>query len=290
VNREERLRALRASGGCFPVENISRIRLTGADRARYLNGQITVDISKLADGTAKSALLLTAKGRLCAPLWVWQENDSLVIEVAESLREETLTRLERYLISDDVTLADVAQPSPVFHVFGTGTAPADALKINRLGTGGFDAAQAPAGLPVAEPAEVEFLRIERAIPRWGRELDSHSLPQEARLDSSSVDFDKGCYVGQEVVSRLKSVGRVNRRLHAFRGTLEPTPEERLSLHLPGRPDDPVGVLTSRCHDFGLAQTLALGYLNREFEDSGTFVAADSAGNPLGKFEKRPILT
>ena len=290
MNKAERLRTLRKSGGCFPLRQTSRIRLTGTDRVRYLNGQLTVDITKLTAGVAKPALLLTAKGKLCATLWVWVTDHSLMVEVEECLLQETLERLERYIISDDVVLAGIGPGSSGFHVFGTGSSPEGTLKINRFGVGGFDTDKVPAELLIADPDEVEILRIERALPRWGRELDSSTLPQEARLDSLSVDFDKGCYVGQEVVSRLKSVGRVNRLLHAFRGQLNPTSEERLFLHLPGKPGDLAGVLTSRCHDFELAQTIALGYLNREFNDSGSFVVADAAGNALGKFEKRPILT
>ena len=286
----ERIQALRDSGGYFPLRHRSRIRLTGADRVRYLNGQLTADIIKLAGETAKPALLLSAKGKLCAPVLVWKDNDALVVEVVESLREESLARLERYIISDDVVLEDMVPGPQVFHVFGTGVSPAGSLKINRLGVPGFDTETEPTHLLMAEPAEVELLRIARALPVWGAELDTNTLPQEARLEITSVDFDKGCYVGQEVVSRLRSVGRVNRLLHAFHGTLEPTSETRLFLHLPGRPGDVAGTLTSWCHDFELAQTIALGYLNREFDDSGSFVAADAAGNALGKFEKRPILT
>ncbi|MEI8313799.1 MAG: hypothetical protein WCH98_23895, partial [Verrucomicrobiota bacterium] len=248
VTRADRLRNLRRSGGFFPLEQKSRIRLTGADRVRYLNGQLTVDIFKLAEGIALPALLLTAKGKLCAPLFVSKDGDSLVVEIEECLREQTLARLDQYIISDDVALEDYTPTSPGFHVFGTVAPPADALKISRLGVGGFDTGHEPADLPMADAGEIEFLRIERALPRWGFELDSNTLPQEARLDSSSVDFNKGCYVGQEVVSRLKSVGRVNRRLHAFRGSLEPTTEERLFLHLPGRTGEPAGVLTSSCCD------------------------------------------
>jgi folate-binding protein YgfZ len=285
-----RLQTLRESGGFFPIRHRSRIRLTGADHLRYLNGQLTADVVKLAAGTAKPALLLTSKGKLCAPVWVWKDGDSLIVEVGDSLREETVGRLERYIISDDVALGDMPPASQVFHVFGTGASPAGCLKIERLGVPGFDTNSEPENLLMAEPAEVEFLRIERAIPAWGPELDCNTLPQEARLETSFVDFDKGCYVGQEVVSRLRSVGRVNRLLHAFQGTLEPTPAGRLSLHLPDRPGDVAGTLTSWCHDFELAQTIALGYLNREFDDSESFVAADAAGNALGKLIKRPILT
>ncbi len=73
----------------------------------------------------------------------------------------------------------------------------------------------------ARSDEIELLRIERGIPRWGNELSEDTLPQEAGLDEMAVDFKKGCYVGQEVVSRIHSVGRVNRRLCGFVGDFEP---------------------------------------------------------------------
>ncbi len=285
----ERLRIFRERGGCFLISGKALIRLTGVDRVRYLNGQITVDVTRLQKNVAKHALLLTVKGKICAPLFLWRQEDALTIEVEESLLEETLGRLEKYIISDDVELSVIPAGVPRYHVFGSEPSE-EFLKINRLGTVGFDTGEQPDGLLMAGPAEIEFLRVERALPLWGRELDSNTLPQEARLESSSVDFDKGCYVGQEIISRLKSVGRANRRLYSFAGTLESTNEEHLTLHLPGETTIPAGVLTSRCQDFELAQTLALGYLKRQFEDSSSFVAADATGKVLGKFEKRPTLT
>lgn len=285
----ERLKILRKTGGVFPVSDKAGVRLTGADRVRYLNGQLTIDISKLQEGVARQALLLTVKGKLCAPLWIWKEADSFVVEVERSLFEETIARLDRYIISDDVVLSPEPTGQPFFHVFGTDV-PAGVRQIKRLGVPGFDTFEMPKDSLLAEPSDVEYLRIVRGIPRWGAELDSNTLPQEAGLETSSVEFDKGCYVGQEVVSRLASVGRVNRRLHSFAGTLEPASDDRLLLHLPGSSAGPVGILTSRCYDFELAQTVALGYLNRQFEDAMSFEAADAAGKVLGKFEKRPILT
>ena len=289
-DRRVRLQTLLSSGGAFPVVKKSLIRVSGSDCVRYLNGQLTIDVLKLSTGRARSALLLTAKGKLCAPIWIWKDNDSLLLEVDECLLQETLDRLEKYIISDDVTLTVLSPSSQVFHVFGTDTAPDDCLKIPRLGVEGFDTGHVPDAMLTANPGEVEFLRITRALPRWGLELDSSILPQEAGLDVTSVDFDKGCYVGQEVVSRLKSVGRVNRRLQAFAGQLDRTSREPLSLLLPDQPGKVAGVITSRCEDLELAQTIALGYLNREFEDSSSFVVADADGNALGNFDKRTILT
>lgn len=284
----ERLRTLRAVGGYFPLEGKSRIQLAGADRVRFLNGQISIDVPGLIEHAARPALLLTPKGKLCAPLWVWKDSETLVLEMEESLRETVLARLERYLISDDVELAEAPCETPMFHVFGATSAGSGALRISRTGAGGVDTAAPPFDLLEASEPELEALRIERGLPKWGKELDDRTLPQEARLEALAVDFDKGCYVGQEVVSRLRSVGHVNRRLFAFVGSLKDVPESPLPLQLPGTPGEPAGVLTSWVQDLELAQTLALGYLNRAFEESPSFVATNPDGSEVGSFTKRPI--
>ena len=96
------------------------------------------------------------------------------------------------------------------------------MRIRRLGTEGIDLPSAPESLMEAGSQEIELLRIERGIPRWGNELSEETLPQEAGLDRIAVDFKKGCYVGQEVVSRIHSVGRVNRHLRGFVGNFDPS--------------------------------------------------------------------
>lgn len=283
----ERIRILRKSGGAFPVRGKARFRLTGADCRRYLNGQLTIDINRLQPGEARRALLLTAKGKLCAPIQVWEDGTGFIIETEESLLEETAARLERYIISDDVTISRIPESPPVYHVFGV-PPPADAIRINRIGMPGYDCPEPPTEIPAADDSDVELLRIERGIPLWGSELTADTLPQEAGLDLSSVDFDKGCYVGQEVVSRLRSVGHVNRLLRCFSGSL-PTPlDSRVSLLSKTDPGRPAGTLTSAARDFELAQTLALGYLNREFVDAVHFLATDGTGKVIGELEKRPV--
>jgi folate-binding protein YgfZ len=245
-------------------------------------------VPDLTERSARPALLLTPKGKLCAPLWVWKDSENLVLEVEESLRETVQDRLERYLISDDVELAQAPCETPMFHVFGATSAGSASLRISRTGAEGFDTTVPPSDLLEASVPELEALRIERGLPKWGAELDERTLPQEARLEVLAVDFDKGCYVGQEVVSRLRSVGHVNRRLFAFVGSLNGDPTPPLPLHLPGQLGEPVGVLTSWGQDLELAQTLALGYLNRAFAESPSFVATNPEGCEVGSFTKRPI--
>lgn len=276
--------------GFFEVQGRTRFQLSGPDATRYLNGQVSIDITRLKPLTARPACLLTAKGKLCALVQIWRDGDHLLIECDEALAEAVQARLERYLIADDALLEPVSAPSPLHHIFGI-EPPAGALRINRTGLPGFDIAEKPTSLPAATPAQLALLRIVQGQPAWGIEITEDTLPQEARLEDTAVDFDKGCYVGQETVSRLKSVGRVNKRLHGFLGALPANLAMPARLHPIGQPDTTVGQLTSTAPHFDIAQTVALGYLNRQFEDLERFGVSDEQGQSLGEVERRafPIL-
>jgi folate-binding protein YgfZ len=112
------------------------------------------------------------------------------------------------------------------------------------------------------PELLELLRIEAGIPRWGRELTAETLPPEAGLDRTHIDYHKGCYIGQEVISRVKSVGHVNRHLRGFtspEGKPLPPGGRLFSAAEPARP---CGQLTSTAWSFALAMPIGLGYLKR----------------------------
>ncbi|NDG69792.1 MAG: tRNA-modifying protein YgfZ [Proteobacteria bacterium] len=276
--------------GFFEVQGRSRFQLSGPDATRYLNGQVSIDITRLKPLTARPACLLTAKGKLCALVKVWRDGDNLLIECDEALAEAVQARLERYLIADDALLEPVSAPPPLHHIFGI-EPPAGALCINRTGLPGFDTVEKPSDLTAATPAQLALLRIVHGQPAWGIEITEDTLPHEAHLEDTAVDFDKGCYVGQETVSRLKSVGRVNKRLHGFLGTLPANLPLPIRLHPIGQPATTAGHLTSTAPHFDIAQTAALGYLNRQFEDLERFGISDEQGRPLGEVERRalPIL-
>jgi len=278
------------ASGFFKVQGRARFQLSGPDATRYLNGQVSIDITRLKPLTARPACLLTAKGKLCALVQIWRDGDHLLIECDEALAEAVQARLERYLIADDAVIEPTSAPSPLHHIFGI-EPPAGALRINRTGLPGFDTAEKPSDLTATTPAQLALLRIVRGQPAWGLEITEDTLPQEARLEDTAVDFDKGCYVGQETVSRLKSVGRVNKRLHGFLGTLPTNIPLPVRLHPVGQPDTTVGQLTSAAPHFDIAQTAALGYLNRQFENLERFGVSDEQGRPLGEVERRafPIL-
>ncbi|HVE17293.1 MAG TPA: hypothetical protein VNB29_11190, partial [Chthoniobacterales bacterium] len=283
MSKSDRLDWLRAEGGFYKVADIApvaRFALSGADRLRYLNGQISNDLRKLAPSQAMQACVLSARGKLDAVIWVWSEPERLIVECDAELAEPLGMRLERYIVADDVELApvDMAGTAEIFHVFGPATAGCDGLKIPRLGVAGIDLAAPPimaadssspgadddgsansASLLEATGEEVELLRIERALPRWGAELGPDTLPAEAGLDATAVDFHKGCYIGQEVVSRIRSVGHANRALRVF-DVIEGRPSVEDEFFLSGESGRAAATVTS-VH-FALSSGLGLCYIRR----------------------------
>jgi len=277
-----RLSHLRQEGGFFFLGPRTRLRVTGADRLRYLNGQVSHDLRKFVPGQALHALVLTAKGKLCADIFVWQENEALLIDADISLAEILPARLERYAVADEVGFELLPSDSSACHAFGPAAASLSGIRLPRLGAEGVDLPAPPLHLFEASPAEVELLAIERGVPQWGRELTTETLPQEAGLERRAVDFHKGCYVGQEVVSRIQSAGRVNRHLAGFTGDFDP--DKSASAVLMSTAGEKVGWLGRAARHPELKKTVALGYVLARCEDS-SFSVVDESGACLGRAER-----
>ena len=277
-----RLTHFRREGGFFFPGPRTRVRVTGADRLRYLNGQLSNDLRRLVPGEAIAALILTAKGKLCADLFVWIDGDALIVEADASLEDSLPARLERYAVADDVAFELMPQDPHRCHVFGSLPAGEGSVRVRRLGVQGLDLSNVPENLMEAGSDEIELLRIERGIPRWGNELSEDTLPQEAGLDEIAVDFKKGCYVGQEVVSRIHSVGRVNRRLCGFVGDFEPSKSTFATLLSAG--GHKAGRLTSAAYHPELQKTVSLGFVQTQIADS-CFSVMDESGACLGSVER-----
>jgi folate-binding protein YgfZ len=256
------LERTRLEGGAFRVTPGIRLRLSGGDAFRYLNGQITRDLKRLVDHEALAACILTPKGKLCALLSIHRAGGDLIVEsdveVGEALRE----RLERYLVADDVVITEESWPERI-HLFGDALEKAKKssvdISLSRLAVTGCDLPpeSLDATVELLDPSLVEILRIERGIPAWGSELGPETLPPEAGLDRTAIDYDRGCYPGQEVISRLKSIGRVNRLLHGFRGD-----GLRSGMKILSPVGSELGTLTSVGGLPGTSGCVALGYLPR----------------------------
>jgi folate-binding protein YgfZ len=195
------------------LEDRCVFRITGPDRVRYLNGQVTNDVSRLSPGESLAACLCSIKGKVEDLVWIHAEEDALVLD-GEAVRREALwTRLNRYLIADDCGIEEV--PETILHHFDPTRG---GVRSRRLDRDGWDLFL-PAGGGIPFPAERaisdadwNLREIRSRIPRAGREITGNEFPSELGLDAWAVDFHKGCYLGQEIVSRLRSVGRAKREL------------------------------------------------------------------------------
>jgi folate-binding protein YgfZ len=177
--------------------------------------------------------------------------------------------LTRYLIADDVETADLTGSYELIHLIGPVPAPPAgviAREGNRYGVPGTDW-WVPAGRECAIPQDVTLLagdeleafRIANGVPLWGSELVEGILPPEAGLDLTDISYRKGCYIGQEVISRIKSAGKVNKRLVRlqFDGSIPIT-----GLQLADASGSPAGGITSLSPLVAGTGRLALGYVKR----------------------------
>jgi len=259
--------------GIIDLSAHTKLRLSGADRVRYLNGQVSNDVRKITPENALAACVTTAKGKLNALVHIAlaPEGDAFLIDAVPILREALAARLERYIIADDCVLDDITDEFALLHITGPASLPGGIRNDYRFGGPGCDLLIPAAryattverliadGWPLFSPSETEHLRIARAVPAWGAELTEDTLPAEAHLDRYAIDFHKGCYVGQEVISRIKSVGRVNRLLVALRGEADLLPGSALT-NTDGKE---IGILTSSAGKVGL------GFVKRDFSAPGT---------------------
>jgi folate-binding protein YgfZ len=293
----ERLRAAYADfqrrGGVVDLRSRVKLSFTGADRVRYLNGQVTANVASAKQGSVVPACVTTVKGKLCADLFVSVHAESTLVDADAAVRETLEPRFERYIVADDVTIQDVSETAALVHVLGVsleelgnvgGITPAT---VNRYGPAGCDLyfesrEQLPdawqtlsARFPELDEELLEIIRIEHGVPRWGRELDENTLPPEAGLDRTHVDYHKGCYVGQEVISRIKSVGHVNRQLTGFTAERDiPADAELFSGASPGQS---CGRITSVGWSFALERPIALGYLRRSAPGGDLFARSAEPG-------------
>src|SRR5688572_10863978 len=180
-------------GAFFDCSGRVKLRLTGADASRFLNGQITNDLRKATSTHVIQASLLNAKGKLSAHVFISADDGAFLLDAEAELREELPARIERYIIADDVQIEDITEQFSLFHVTGEAIPalpiPARTIAVNRFGSAGRDlwfepaegdrARQALAAeFSFCDEACAEVLRIERGIPRWGRELTNEIIPVE----------------------------------------------------------------------------------------------------------------
>jgi folate-binding protein YgfZ len=272
----------------------AKLRVTGADRFRFLNGQITNDLRKASETVAMEACVLNAKGKLNAHIFIRALGESLLIDAEPELRETLRARLERYVIADDVQVEDVTDEFSLFHVFTEKPPALESgliVSTRRFAATGSDIWADPARYDAVrnelasaylfiDSVAADVMRIEQGLPRWGRELTDEIIPIEANLEQRTIDYEKGCYIGQEVISRIKMSGQTNKRLRGLI-SLNNTPlKPGMKLAASSAPGKEAGWITSTTRSQWLGKEIALGYVKRGFNDPATNLEAlslDAAG-------------
>src|SRR5436305_2095298 len=166
-------------GAFFDLSRRAKLRITGADRLRYLNGQISNDLRKATDKNGIPACVLSAKGKINADVFIHTDGDAFLVDSDHDVREQLIARLERYVIADDVVIKDVTEQFALFHVLGRGAV--DGVQADRYGIAAVDlwvaASEHDAVMqqlrsiaPFCDDECEDVFRIERGVPCWGRKF------------------------------------------------------------------------------------------------------------------------
>lgn len=182
------------------------VAVRGPDAERHLQAMVSNDVSALGVGESCEALLLTPKARVIAPLVVLRRgDDDFLLLTEEGLGERVRATLLRSRLALECEIDLEEHTSVVVLGTTTGIPTADfGVPASELLDSGLQ--------PNVDDEDLELMRIRAATPRVGRELDDRVMPAEAGLDKRAIDFEKGCYPGQEPVARQRYRGRVLRGL------------------------------------------------------------------------------
>lgn len=280
-------RAIAGETLTIPLPGQSLWRLSGPDRERYLNGQVTQDVALLAPGSASLAAVCTAKGRMEGAVVIAAQPDAFYLDAAPGLRDTLGPRLEKYLIADDAQFEDLSDAWTLCHVLGAAAPDAGpggfVVRHARFGLAGHDV-WTPGAAPVfgetVDDDVAEILRIEHAIPRWDAELTPQTLPPEAGpIMLHAISYTKGCYVGQETIARLKSVGHVNRTLVLLHSASAEYPAAGSKI---ATTEKEVGTITSSGFSPRLDAGIALGYVPPALAVEGTALRAGDIALTVAK--------
>ena len=301
--------AVRESGaGLFDLSSRGRIQVSGGEVVMFLNGLITNDMKTLAVNSWMPAAFPNVQGRLLAGVRVIHRDDGFLIDTERETRETVLKLLERFTMAGDFRVADVTgeiaclslqgkQAADVLRgvlgdqaaqverqqvataTIGNGSR-VDVIRATHTAEDGFDLfidAKAVvelrdlltgAGAQAVGPEVLESLRIEAGIARYGIDMDETNVVSETNLDDA-VSFTKGCYIGQEIIARIKYRGHVARKLTGLIVDGEPALES--SARILSAEEKEIGRITSSAFSPQLQQTIALGYVKYDFLPPGTKV-------------------
>jgi folate-binding protein YgfZ len=291
-------KALRTEAAWLDVSQRGKILVTGEDRARLLHAMATNHIQQLVAGTGCYAFFLNAAGRVLADANIFCRPGHFLLDVEPELGDKVYQHLEKFIIADDVTLENVSNQLGVIALEGPNAAKAMGLlgapvpaaafgseqwesrlvaRVSITGLDGFRiffpagergelAAQLEMqGVAAADEDTFRTVRLETGKPRYGEDITERYLAQEAN-QPHAIHFQKGCYLGQEIVERVRSRGQIHRVLMPLHIAVEAPPAPGTKLQVDGKN---AAEIASSAYSPALGQVVALAYVRVEHAKPGT---------------------
>jgi glycine cleavage system T protein len=308
-------KAVRSTAGLMDRSHRGLLQLTGPDRLSFLQGMLSNDLRNIEPGQGQYAAVLNQQGKVLGDVRVLRSENSFYLDLWEVIKEKILEHLNRYLVADEVEIADRTEEYQILSLqgpqseallrvlIGNAEPPrgpmrhviveVDGAKIcvvgdSHTGETGFDLIVPKSDLNhisqrltetgksfsaawVGEEAQ-NTLQIEAGIPRYGVDFTEDNLLLEVGLDHA-VSFTKGCYLGQEVVERIRSRGHVNKKLV---GLLLDRQKAEVGDRLIASERD-IGTITSSVFSPTLDRPIAFGYVHRDYWSPGTSLSVSHNG-------------
>jgi tRNA-modifying protein YgfZ len=298
-------RGLRNGSAWLDLSGRGKIHVTGEDRARLLHAMTTNQVQKLHPNEGCYAFFLNAQGRILADANILNLGDYFLLDTEPETVQKVYEHLDRYIIADDVTLSEQTNGTFTLSIEGPDAeialerldicTPAEpytsgrqgdmtVARIDTTGAGGYmlfgpvdekwnlvDKLTANQ-VPQATAEEARVVRIERGRPRYGEEITERYLVQETN-QMHAVNFNKGCYLGQEIVERVRSRAQIHRVLRRLKIESAVPPEAGLKLKAG---DADAGEIASSAFSPALEKCVALAYMRTQYAESGTEVMCGPA--------------
>ena len=305
--------AVRDGGaGLIDLSARGRILISGSEAVMFLNGLVTNDMKTLAVNTWMPAVFPNVQGRLLAAVRIIHRDDGFLIDTENATRDTVVKLLERFTLAGDFRLADLTENTAQLSIQGAQASETMAavfgetianlvrdavagvdwqgkqvtvIRATHTAEDGFDLfadmtavetlrdAFIKAGAQPIGDDTVETLRIEAGIARYGIDMDETNVVTETNLDDA-VSFTKGCYLGQEIIARIKYRGHVARKLAGLIFAGEASLESGAKIF--SVDDKEIGRVTSVAFSPRLARTVALAYVKYDYLAPGTSVKVDSS--------------
>ncbi len=287
--------ALHSGAAWLDLSARGRIRVTGEDRVRLLHAMASNDVQHLGAGSGCYTFFLNAQGRILADAILLSMEDHLLLDVEPESRRFVFEHLDKYIIADDVALEDVTDATVEIAIEGAAGAVPEALpdtayshvrqgdtilvRASATGMPGYRVIAPAAGREEiiresgAAPATAEdarVVRLEHGIPRFGEDFSDRHLVHETQL-LHGVHFNKGCYLGQEIVERVRSRGGVHRLLVRLAADREVAPGAKLAFE-----GTEVGEVTSAVFSPAAGRVVGLGYIRLGAVPAGAKLRAGDA--------------